>query len=296
MLQSMNIAELSNALAELVSTAQRSVVFVQGARCEAASGVAWSRDLVVTAAHAFERERGFTVTSSGERKEATLVGMDAASNLAVLRVDAELAPLPHADLGGLRAGELAVALARGSRGTRARLGMVARVGGEWRLGGGLRVDRYIESDIAPAPGLSGSVLVGAQGALIGVNLAGLVRGSLVTLPAGSVGAIVDAIVSHGRVRRARLGVALERVELPRALAERLGRRHGVVVLSVLEGGPAERAGVLLGDVILAVGAEPVESVDALQGVLGEQVIGQELSVALLRAGAERTLGVTPEAR
>jgi S1-C subfamily serine protease len=292
----MNISELSSGFADLVANAQKSLVFVRGGRCEAASGVAWSRDLVVTAANAFERERGLTATFSDGQKEAILLGADAASNLAVLRVEAELSPLAHADSSALRPGELALALSRGARGTRARLGMIARVGGEWRLAGGLRVERYVESDIPPAPGLSGSVLVGAQGALIGINLAGIVRGSLVTLPASSAKAIVDSIVAHGRVRRARLGVALERVELPRALAERLGRRYGLVVLSVLEGGPAERAGVLLGDVVLAVAGTAVESVDALQGVLGEQSIGQELSVDLLRAATQQTLGVTPEAR
>jgi S1-C subfamily serine protease len=237
-----------------------------------------------------------TVTLADGRKEATLLGSDAASNLAVLRVDAELAPLPHADTSTLRPGELVLALARGSRGSHARLGMLARVGGEWRLGGGQRVERYLESDIPPAPGLSGSALVGARGDLIGVNLAGLVRGSLVALPASSVQPIVEAIAAHGRVRRAKLGVAVERVELPRALSARLGRAHGLVVLSVLEGGPAERSGVLLGDVLLELAGQAVESVQDLQSVLAASPGGTELALALWRAGTERTLTVVPEAR
>jgi S1-C subfamily serine protease len=129
-----------------------------------------------------------------------------------------------------------------------------------------------------------------------VNLAGLVRGSLVALPAASVQPIVEAIAAHGRVRRAKLGVAVERVELPRALAERLGRRHGLVVLSALPGGPAERAGVLLGDVLLALADRAVESVQDLQGVLAAGAPGAELTLALLRAGAEQALTVVPEAR
>ena len=296
MFRGMNLSELSTAFGDLVANSEKSSVLVYGARCDTASGVAWTKDLVVTAAHSLERERGLEVGLAGGREEATLLGADPASNIAVLRVDAELSPLPRADTSRLRTGELAVALGRGTRGAFARLGMLARVGGEWRLAGGQRVERFIQTDIAPSSGLSGSALVSADGGLIGLNLAGLARGSLVTLPAATVDAVVSAIATHGRVRRARLGVGLERVELPRALGERLGRRSGLLVLSVLEGGPAERAGLLLGDVILALGGQAVERVQELQGLLGEGAVESELSVSLLRAGSELVVSVTPEAR
>lgn len=297
MLSSMNeLLSLSKSLADLVATAEAGVALVHGPRCATASGVAWTKDLLVTAAHALDRERGIEVTLASGRREATLVGADDSSNLAVLRVESELAPLPHADAARLRAGELALAVSRGSRGLKARLGVVARVGGQWRLPGGLLVERYVESDFSPAPGLSGSALVSAAGELVGVNVAGLVRGSLVTLPAATVHTIVGAIAEHGRVRRARLGAALERVELPRTLAGELGQRHGLLVLSVLEGGPAERAGLSLGDAIVALGGASVERVDELQALLTEQAIDVPVDVKLVRAGSVLTLGVTPEAR
>jgi S1-C subfamily serine protease len=251
----------SEQLADAVAVAERSIVTIGGERSRGASGVAWSKDLVVTAAHALEQDDGFEVGVGEERAKATLLGADPTSDLAVLRVEHELVPVTTADAGALRLGALALALSRSSRGLKVRLGVVSRLGGEWRLPGGTRVERYIESDIVPAPGHSGSVLVNAAGALIGVNAAGFSRGSLVALPASVVGGVVTAIAEHGRVRRARLGVGLERVALPRAVAERRGQSRGLLVTSVLEGSAAERGGVVLGDLILGVGGRPTQRVD-----------------------------------
>jgi len=221
---------------------------------------------------------------------------DSSSGVAVLRVGAELSPFKPADARALRVGELVLALARTGRGLGARLGIVSRLGGEWRLPGGTRFERYIESDVTPSPGLEGSALVTVSGELVGLNATGLARGALVSLPVASVGRIVDALLAHGRVRRARLGVALERVELPRAVADRLGRRRGLVVVAVVEGSPAERGGLLLGDVILAIDEKPTERVDDLQSALDENAIDREVSADILRAGKGQRLLLTPEAR
>jgi serine protease Do len=290
------LSDFSGSLAEVTARVAPSVVAVHGGRCDTSSGVVWAKDLVVTAAHAIERERSLEVTHAGGRTPATLVGADAASNLAVLRVEAELSPPVFARADALRLGEVALTLSRGARGARVRLGIVSRLGGEWKLGGGTRVGRYIEPDVAPEPGLSGSALVNAAGELVGVNAAGLVRGSLVTLPAETVAQLVEAMTRHGRVRRARLGVGLERVELPRIQQERLGRRRALMVISVLEGSPADRGGLLLGDVILSVQGQAVERVEELQSALGESAIDVALEVGLLRAGVEQRVTLTPEAR
>lgn len=290
------ILDLSSDLAGAVARASNGVVAVHGGRCETASGVAWNEHHVVTAAHALEHESELEVTVGDARVPATLVGADPASDLAVLRVERDLTPLSRAEAATPRVGEIALALSRSARGLRARLGVVARVSGAFRLGPGVEVERYVESDIVPAPGLAGSALVDAEGALIGLNATGVVRGVLVALPGSAVSRVVDAITTHGHVRRAKLGVALERVELPQAVAARRGARRGLIVLAVAPGGPAERAGILLGDVILGVGGKAVERVDELAGALDESKIGLELAVELLRSGAEQVLSVKPEAR
>jgi S1-C subfamily serine protease len=290
------LLDVSRALGGVVAAAEASVVAVHGGRCEAANGTAWGERLVVTSARVLEREQGIEVTTAAGRAPATLVGADPVSGIAVLRVDSELPALHARDSATLRVGELVVALARTERGLGARLGIVSRLGGEWRLPGGARFERYVESDIAPSPGLAGSALLTASGELVGVSSTVLARGALVALPAASVGRIVSALVAHGRVRRARLGIALERVELPRAVAERLGRRRGLVVTSVVEGSAAERGGLLLGDVLLAIGEKPTERVSDLQSALDESAIGVSVSIDILRAGREERLVLAPEAR
>jgi S1-C subfamily serine protease len=287
--------DLSHALGDAVAAAATGVVAVQHGPCETTSGIVYDEHHVVTAAHPLEQEGASGVRLGDERVPATLVGTDPASDLAVLRLERALTPLPRANEDALRAGNLVVAVSQGTRGARARLGIVSRVGGPWRLGASLGVPRYIETDIAPTPGLRGSALIDASGALVGVNATGLVRGVLVTLPVSALAPVVAAIIAHGRVRRARLGVALQRVELPAAAAQQFGRRRGLIVLGLAAGGPAERAGVLIGDVVVAVAGTAVERVDELQAVLDDSKIEKDTSVEVLRAGASASVVVRPEA-
>jgi S1-C subfamily serine protease len=291
-----DILEISRALADAVAASEASLVLVRGGRSTAVSGTAFGPDLVVTAVEHVERESDIEVTTAADAVRATFVGADPASGIALLRTSSPLRAFEFADTDALRVGELVLALARTGRGVGARLGIVSRLGGEWRLPGGARFDRYVESDVTPAPGLAGSALVTVRGELVGVNAVGLARGALVTLPATSVARVVESLLAHGRVRRARLGVALERVELPRDVAERLGRRRGLIVLSVAPGSAAERGGLLLGDVILAVGETLTERVDELQGALDESAIDMEMPVHVVRAGAEARLVLKPEVR
>lgn len=288
-----SLREFSDELGRVVQAALPGVVSVYTGGCASAAGLAWADGRVVTVASRLRREEGLAVGTNGDRTDARLVGFDARSDLAVLRVDGALECAVRRPQGQpLALGEIVLALGRTSS-PLARLGVIGRLGGEWRGPGGARFDRFIESDIAPAAGLAGGALIDAAGELIGINSVSLARGRLVTLPMECVDRIVEALTAHGRVRRARFGVSVQRVELPAGPAAELGHRAGVIVLAVQPRSPAEQAGVGLGDVLLTFGDVQLESADDLYGALDAATIDRDVPVALLRAGRVMTLKVVP---
>ena len=122
-----------------------------------------------------------------------------------------------------------------------------------------------------------------------MNSAGLLRGGSLAVPAAAVKRVVEALLSRGRVRRGWLGIGTQPVALPAELRARLGQPAGLIVLSVQPDGPAARAGLLLGDVLLRAGEEKLTSPAALLPCLDEDRVGQPLALSVLRAGEERSL-------
>jgi len=230
---------------------------------------------------------------------ARLVGDDPDSDLALLRVDApELVPIARGDSRALRVGQLVIALGSpyGFRAT-VTAGIVSALGRSLRTGSGRLVDNVIQTDAALNPGNSGGPLVDHRGAAVGVNTAAILPGQGVcfAIPLSTAERVAAALIRDGRVRRARLGIGAETVPVPRALARhhRLASSTGVKVMSVEKGGPAEAAGVLRGDVIVALGGAKVADVDDLQRLLGDQAIGQPAALVLLRLTERRELTVVP---
>ena len=291
-MESLNAA--SRELAELVARVEASVVGITSKCRPNVSGVAWSQDLVVTSARAIDQEETLTLNIAGRRVAARRVGIHVPSDLAVLRAEAELSPLPPADEAELAVGELVIALSRPGEGVRVRLGVISALGAAYRLPGGVELSRYIESDIAATPGMNASALVRMNGQLVGVNSSRLSRGALVALPPRGVASVVSGLATHGRVRRAKLGVAVYPVPLPES--PQAPRRGAVIVLSVLAGSPAARAGVLQGDVLVALGANSLGSPEELEAALADAPIGTQASLLLLRAGQELRLEVELEER
>jgi S1-C subfamily serine protease len=291
---STSLAELSNELAGVVKRAAPSVVRVEGRRRTTSSGVVWSADGVIVAAHhSVDFDENVPVgLGDGRSVGARVVGRDPGSDLAVLRVEASgLAPARWSTTAP-RVGELVVSLSRPGRSARARLGVVGAAGGEWRTPAGGRLESYLETDVALHPGFSGGLLVGATGEALGVNSAGLLRGSSLAVPPAAVRRIVEALLARGHVRRGWLGIGTQPVPLPAELRGRLDQAAGLIVLSVQPDGPAARAGLLLGDVLLRAGEEKLTSPAALLPSLDEDRVGRPLALAVLRAGEERTLTPT----
>jgi S1-C subfamily serine protease len=297
----MNTAELSrfsDTLVALAEAAGRSVVRVDGGRRAPASGVVWADDgAIVTVDHALDRDEGLEVgLPDGVTVPATLVGRDPSTGIALLRADLRgLAPATFADPATLRVGALLLTLTRPGRTLRAGLGIVARVSGEWRPPAGGRIDRYVEADCTLHPGFSGGLLVDASGRAAGMATAGLVRGTPIAIPGPTLARVVTQLLEHGQVRRGFLGVATLPVRLPASLCGE-GRRAGLLVTAVEDESPAARAGVSLGDVLLALDGNGLEHPGELLALLDEERIGRACQLRVGRGGEERQLSVTVGAR
>src|SRR6478609_537875 len=284
--------DLSNALADAVERVSASVVRIETTRRRPASGLIWSAEgLIVTTAHGLEREEGVEVSlETGQVHAATLVGVDLSSDLALLRIDAVGLPVAERAPEDVRRGQLVLALSRPGRTVRSNLGVISALSDQWRAPGGGKIERYIQTDVGVEPGFSGGPLIDASGRVIGLNSAGILRGAALTLANVTIERVALALLSHGQIQRGYLGVSSTAARLPAGQAQIAGQRLGLVVTGVQEGGPAESAGVLLGDVLLSFDGERVESIGDLQAALEERA-QRAVALRVLRAGTPLDLSV-----
>jgi S1-C subfamily serine protease len=253
--------------------------------------------LVVTAHHVLEWDEGVEVTlADGRTVAATLVGRDPGTDLALLRVGAGGLAAAAWSTAPVKVGHLALAVSRSGQGARAAFGIVTLVGGAWRTASGGHVDRYLETDVGLHAGFSGSLLVDAAGAALGVNTAGLFRGAAVTIPAPTVERVMQALATHGQVRRGYLGIGTMPVPLGPEREQALAQEAGLLVTSVQAGAPAHRAGLLLGDVLVSFDGHPLVRPRDLMACLDEEAVGRTVTLKLLRAGQPTELAVTVGSR
>lgn len=289
---------LSQSLASAVERAGQSVVRVEGRRATPGSGLVWSADgVIVTAEHILERDEEIRVgLSDGRVVNATVIGRDPTTDVAVLRAEASgLTPVSWGTLDGAGVGQLVLALSRPGRSVRARLGIVSALGpaGEaWRTRAGAEVDRYLESDVDVTWGFSGGALLGTEGTVLGMNTAGLMRGAALTIPFRTLERVVGQLQAEGKIRRGFLGIGSHPVRLPAALRERLGQRIGLIVIAVEPGSPAEKSGLVLGDVLLTVESAAVRGPHDIAARLGPEAVGKPLALRLLRGGVAQDITVT----
>src|SRR5207248_4939591 len=295
------LASVSDGLASAVQRAGRSVVAVHGRRRFPASGIAWRDDQVLTASHVLERESELTITSAdGTQHAARLVGRDPGSDVAILAVaGASLQPIERAPTGTLAAGHLTLAVGRpGTPEPIASFGAVSSVGGAWRTAQGGLLDAYIRADVALLPGLSGGALVDVGGRVLGMLSAHLAGGDPVAIPAQTIDTLLERVLSGGSLRRAYLGVSTQLVELQEVLRNRLGlaQAAGLMLVGLEPDAPADRGGLLLGDILLAIGGRTIDDGEALQMALGPDVIGKPTSIRLIRGGELRDVSLAPGPR
>jgi S1-C subfamily serine protease len=266
------------------------------------SGVVITPDgFTLTSAHVVARTEGRGQASfvDGRELEFEVVGSDPLSDLAVLRVDArDLVPAELGDAERLRVGQLVVAIGNphGFTGS-VTAGVVSALGRSLptRSGANVRVvDNVIQTDAALNPGNSGGALADGRGRVVGINtaVAGVGLGLAVPINAATR-RIVGALMAEGRFRRAYLGIAGGPRPLPPRLARELGRKSGVEIAQVVEGGPADRAGLRAEDLIVELEGTPIEGMDDLQRVVVSEVIGRAVRAKVVRGGRERELELVP---
>jgi len=289
------LGSLSTELANVVAAHARSVVYVDAHPRRDASGIVWDERHVVTVAHAIDREDDIELLLADDGKaRATLVGLDRSTDIAVLATDTPLVPASRANANDLAVGNLVLALAREEDGALgASFGIVSSLDGAWRTWRGGHVERFVRPDVNAYQSFSGGPLVMATGGVAGMNTWALSRRNAITLPLVTLGRVAGELMTHGRVSRGWLGVALQSVRLPDALraAHNLAQSAGAIVVGVAPQGPAERAGITLGDVLLSIGGETTEDSDDVQRALAAGA-GATKPVRVLRAGDVHELAVT----
>jgi S1-C subfamily serine protease len=229
--------------------------------------------------------------------KAELVGRDSSTDLAVLKLSgANGANLPAAEIADatdLKIGHLALAVGRpGERGLSASLGVVSALSGSWRTWGGSRIDQFIRLDLTLYPGFSGGALVDALGRVAGIITSGP-RNSVLAIPTATVNRVVEQLLARGRITRGFLGLGMQPVRLPDALKQSLNLEGhgGVIIVEVKPGGPADRAGALIGDVLVELDGRTIGEPGDVQAALDPEQVGKTVKAKFVRAGARIELSI-----
>src|SRR5438067_6188181 len=286
------LAELSNDIAALVDRCGASVVSIDARRGRSATGIVWADNLVVTADHVLEHEDEIKVTSAAGTVSASIAGRDSGTDLALLKTNGLKAPAAHrAQLAGVRQGQMVLAIGRPGE-VQVTLGIVSGISAAYRSWRGAQVERLIETTADLLPGFSGGPLLDAEGRVIGVNSWNFGRGISRALPSGTVEKVIESLQSHGRIRRAYLGVGTQPVRLSEGLERELGQPTGLLVVTVEAGGPAAQAGILQGDTLVGVDGEAIRGLDHLFNAVRRLEVGSTHTIRLIRAGELKEIKLT----
>ena len=267
------------------------------------SGFLFTSDgFILTNSHVVHQAAGIDVAlPDGLRCDATLIGDDPETDLAVVKIDAPgLVPVaPLGDSRVVRAGQLAIAIGNpyGFQCT-VTAGVVSAVGRSLRSVSGRLIENVIQTDAALNPGNSGGPLVSSRGEVIGVNTAAILpaQGICFAIPVATATFVAERLIRDGRVRRGYVGVGGQTAPLHTRIVRfhNLSVASGVLVLSVEDGSPAHRAGLRAGDVIVSYEDQPVSGVDDLHRILTEERVGEPARLTIVRGAEKMIVGIVPE--
>jgi S1-C subfamily serine protease len=302
----------SNAVVDVVDTVSPAVVHVQvrssrGGRTGqgSGSGVIVSPDgLVLTNNHVIDGAQSITLAQGdGQRFGARLIGRDPDTDIAVLRAETteRLKFARLADSKKLRPGQIAIAIGNplGFQST-VTAGIISAVGRSLRAENGRLIEDVIQTDAALNPGNSGGPLVNSAGHVIGINTATIMgaQGLCFAVASNTAEYVLTQILSHGRVRRGVMGIVAEHVVLPQRIRHALGltQASAIGIRSVQNNGPAEAAGLMAGDILIALDGVAIAGVDDVARVLDAGRIGHKAIVTVVRAGEKLEFSIVPEER
>jgi S1-C subfamily serine protease len=286
------LTDLSSDVAAIVERVAASIVRVDARRGRPATGIVWESNLILTADHVIEQEDAIQVQAGASTVKATVAGRDPETDLALLR--AENLGASAIDRGSstqIRIGHLVLAVGRAGE-LQATLGVVSGLSGGFRSWRGGETERLIQTTAELLPGFSGGPLLDSDGRLIGINSWNFSRGITRALPLETAQRVAESLKAHGRIRRAYIGLGAQPVRLTEALAAQIGQPSGLLVVTVEAGGPAQRAGLMQGDTVVAVDGTPVRQLDDLFNALRGMEVGSSHRLRLVRAGEVRELSVT----
>jgi S1-C subfamily serine protease len=291
------LIELSNALAAATERAAIHIVAVHTGPRGSSSGVIWRAGIIVTAEHALRSDEEIKVTLPEQRVvSATLVGRDATTDLAVLKCAEAASPVPaFGDAAALAAGHLTLVVGRTrASGPVAALGAVSLAAAERRQWGGATLSPYIRLDVGLQPTAIGGAVVDARGNVVGIATPKFAGFGAIAIPAATVNHVADALLSKGRIPRGYLGVGLQPIRLPAELKQSTHRKGktATIVLDVAPDGPAHKAGLLIGDLLLTLDGHEVLHPGDVHSTLGPDSIGKTFVAQLLRGGELREVRIS----
>lgn len=278
------LGQFSGALTARVEATKPVVAAIRFGHERYVTGIVWSSDVIVASEQSLPRRDEFEVVAAdGAVTAAKTGGRDSSTNIVILRPQAPLAS-SSITTGEARAGAIAIAIgADGTGGASARLGIVNVAGPEWHSSRGGLIDRRIVLDIRLARSEEGGPVLDAAGHCIGMSTFGP-RGQVLVIPAATIHRIVPVLLRDGRVARGWLGVTLHAVAVPDALRETANQPSGLMVMSVVEGGPAAQAGIVAGDIILSVDGTSTHRFRRITRHFGSDSIGRKADLRLIRGG------------
>jgi S1-C subfamily serine protease len=283
-----SLSDFSCEIAGLVAATAPAIVAVHASRDYPSSAVHWRDGLFVAASETIETEDGITLTlPSGSTVPAEFVGRDPTTGIAILKSEVPEGAPALKPAGPVEAGNLVIAVGRGEGSALAGYGIVAETGPTWRSMRGGLIDRRIRLSASVDPRAEGGAAIDAAGGFVGLVLFGPRRRVLV-IPAETVDRVAATLAEKGHMPRGYLGAGLHSV--------RHAKAHGAMVMSLEEGGAAEKAGLLIGDIISSWDGESIDGVRDVIRRLGPDSVGKTITLGLLRGGEERRVEVTIGAR